>query len=215
MGGLHFVAIRRGTYLKRRGITQLELSSYALKAIRQISQDSISTHIFAEWFGETDFSIAKYRNAFEWAKNTTQWVIPTHSHVDFGPININTTEFESSIHQYHREERKLGTKSERQKNGTLLWDNLNDSATKPQHLPRGLGNNVPFKLECLLATTTSALRYNNEKQWYQCEDKGELIGGILRPKAAPISFQQMVAPIRKRRMERTGLPWKLSSGHPT
>ena len=84
--------IRRGTHLKRRGFTQLELSSYVLKAIRQILQDSDSSHIFAEWLGETDFSIAKFRNAFDWAKSTTQWVIPTHSHVDFGPINIDTTE---------------------------------------------------------------------------------------------------------------------------
>ena len=155
--------IRRGAHLKRRCFTQLELSTYTLKAIRQIAQDSVSSHIFAEWLGETDFSIAKYRNAFDWAKSTTQWVIPTHNHVDFGPIIIDTAEFESSIHQYHREERKLGTNCERQKNGTLLWDNLNGSATKPKHLPRGLGNNIPFNLDCLLTTTAATVEYDDEK----------------------------------------------------
>ena len=93
--------------------------------------------------------------------------------------------FESSIQQYHREERKLSTNSKRQKNGTLLWDNLNGSATKPQHLPRSLGNNIPFNLECLLATTTSTIRYDDEKQWYQCEDRGELIRRYLETKGCP------------------------------
>ena len=177
--------IPTGSHLRRRNFTCLELATYAQRAVAQITQDSISTHFFAEWLGESNFSIAKPINGIKWATATAKWFIPTDTIIDFGPIHLDTSSFEAAVHRYHRVERKLGRTSMRHGRSTLLWDCLQNTITASEHLPHGLRHAASLKFDSLLLALEGGDEYEDGKKWSECANRGSMIQRYFETKGCP------------------------------